>query len=128
MNGEKVKREWLCYSLSSKNFTAVFANLLRLILKKIMLASVGYGDWKHAPRDLARHKSSNKHLSCLSTRDAEAGSGSGGNGPFSVEAEAEARKFYRFRFHIRGKNGGRKEIGSAIFRRRANRRSINIKK
>ena len=35
--------------------------------EKIMLASVGYGDWKHAPRDLARHKSSNKHLSYLST-------------------------------------------------------------
>ena len=47
-----------------------------------------------------------------------------GSGPFSVEAEA--RKFYRFR--IRGKNGGRKEIGSAILRRRANRESINIKK
>ena len=54
------------------------------------------------------------------------GSGSGGSGTFSVEAEAEARKFYRF--HIGGKNGERKEIGSAILRRRANRRSINIKK
>ena len=51
--------------------------------------------------------------------EAEAGSGSGGSGPFSVEAEA--RKFYRYRFHIGGKNGGRKEIGSAILRRRANR-------
>ena len=46
-----------------------------------------------------------------------------------VEAvEAEARKFYRFRFDIGGKNGGRKEIGSAILRKRANKRSINIKK
>ena len=35
--------------------------------EKIMLASVGYGDWKQAPRDLARHESSNKHLSYLST-------------------------------------------------------------
>ena len=35
--------------------------------------------------------------------EAEAGSGSGGSGPFS----AEARKFYRFRFHIGGKNGER---------------------
>ena len=58
------------------------------------------------------------------------GSGSGGSGPFSVEAEAEAeaRKIHRFRFHIGGKNGGRKEIGSAILRRRANRGSINSKK
>ena len=55
--------------------------------------------------------------------EAEAGSGSG---PFSVEAEA--RKLYRFRFHIGGKNGGRKEIGSAVLRRRANRGNINIKK
>ena len=56
------------------------------------------------------------------------GSGSSGSGPFSVEAQAEARKFYRFCFHIEGKNGGRKEIGSAILRRRANRGSLNIKK
>ena len=47
-----------------------------------------------------------------------------GSGSFSVETEA--RKFYRFRFHIGGKNEGRKEIGSAILRRRANRGSINI--
>ena len=45
-----------------------------------------------------------------------------GSGPFS----AEARKFYRFR--IGGKYGERKEIGSAIFRRRTNRVSINIEK
>ena len=31
--------------------------------EKIILASVGYGDWKHAPRDLARHESSKKQLS-----------------------------------------------------------------
>ena len=62
------------------------------------------------------------HQGCAS------GSGSGGSGPFSVEAEAEARKFHRFRFHIGGENGGKKEIGSAILRRRANRGSINIKK
>ena len=47
--------------------------------------------------------------------EAEAGSGT-----FSVEAEAEARKIYRFRFHIGGKNGERKEIGSANLRRRTN--------
>ena len=60
--------------------------------------------------------------------EAESGSagsaGSAGSGPFSVEAEA--RKFYHF--HIGGKNGERKEIGSAILRRRTNRGSINIKK
>ena len=41
-----------------------------------------------------------------------------GRDPFSVEAEA--RKFHRFRFHIKEKNRGRKDIGSAILRRRAN--------
>ena len=68
--------------------------------------------------------------SVLKTRDveaeAEAGSGGGGSGTFS--AEAEARKIHRFRFHIGGKNGERKEIGSAILRRRTNRGTINIKK
>ena len=59
------------------------------------------------------------------TRDVKAEAGSG-SGPFS--AEEEARKFNRFRFHIGGKNGGRKKIGSAILQRRANRGSINIKK
>ena len=52
--------------------------------------------------------------------EAEAGSGSG---PFY--AEAEARKIHRF--HIEGKNGERKEIGSAILCRRTNSGSINIK-
>ena len=55
--------------------------------------------------------------------EAEAGSGSG---TFAVEAEA--RKIHRFRFHIGGKNGEKKEIGSAILRRRTNRGNINIKK
>ena len=53
-------------------------------------------------------------------------SGSGGNGTFSVEVEAEAQKIHRF--HIGRKNGERKEIGSAILRRRTNRGTINIKK
>ena len=52
------------------------------------------------------------------------GCGSGSD-PFSVKAESEARKIHRF--HIGGKNGGRKKIGSAILRRRTNRGSINIK-
>ena len=43
-------------------------------------------------------------------------------------AEAEARKMHRLRFHIEEKNGERKEIGSAILRRRTNRGSTNIKK
>ena len=49
----------------------------------------------------------------------------------AVEAvlfSAEARKIHRFRFHIGGKNRGRKKIGFAILRRRTNRGSINIKK
>ena len=62
----------------------------------------------------------------VQTRDveAEAGSGSGGSGTFS----AKAQKIHRFRFHIGGKNGERKEIGSAILRRRTNGGSIHIKK
>ena len=52
----------------------------------------------------------------------EAGSGSSGSGTFSVEAET--RKIHRF--HIEGKNGERKELGFAIFCRRANRGNTNI--
>ena len=56
-----------------------------------------------------------KRLLCARDVEAEVGSG-----PFSVEAEAQ--KFHRFRI------GGKKEIGSAILRRRANRGSVHIKK
>ena len=59
-------------------------------------------------------------VTCLSQ-----GCGSG-SGTFSVEEEA--RKIHRLRFQIGGKNGERKEIGSAILRRRTNRGSLNIKK
>ena len=72
--------------------------------------------------------------------EAEAESGSDGSGTFSMEVkaeagsgsgafsvEAEARKIPRFRFHIGEKNGERKEIASAILRRRTNGGNINIK-
>ena len=42
--------------------------------------------------------------------------------------EAEARKIHHFRFDIGGKNGERKEIGSAILCRKTNKGNINIKK
>ena len=67
MNGEIVKREWLCYSPSTKKLYCFVCKLFASDSEKIMLASVGYGDWKHAPCDLARHESYNKHLSYLST-------------------------------------------------------------
>ena len=66
-----------------------------------------------------------RYFPAVVARDVEA-EAEAGSGPFSVEAEAEARKFHRF--HIREKNVGRKEIGSAILRRKVNRGSINIKK
>ena len=49
---------------------------------------------------------------------------------FSVEAEAEAeaRKISPLPLPHRGKNGERKEIGSAILRRRMNMGSISIQK
>ena len=53
-------------------------------------------------------------------RDVEAGSGS-----FSVEAGSGSRSAKILPLLHRG---GRKEIGSVILRRRANRGSINIKK
>ena len=61
------------------------------------------------------------------TRDVEAEVEAGSErGTFSVEAEA--RKIHCFRFHVGGKNGERKEIGSAILCRRTNGGNINIKK
>ena len=39
---------------------------------------------------------------------------------WSFSVEAEARKIHRFRCHLGGKNGERKEIGPAILRRRTN--------
>ena len=62
LNGEIVKREWLCYSPSTKKLYCFVCKLFASDSEKIILASVGYGDWKHAPRDLARHESTNKHL------------------------------------------------------------------
>ena len=67
LNGEKVKREWLCYSFSSKKLYCFVCKLFAFDSEKIMLASVGYGHWKHAPRDLASHESSNKPLNYLLT-------------------------------------------------------------
>ena len=67
LNSVKIKREWLCYSPSSKKLYSFVCKLFAFDSEKIMLASVGYGDWNHAPRHLARHESSNKHLSYLST-------------------------------------------------------------
>ena len=67
LNSVKVKREWLCYSPSSKKFYCSVCKLFAFHSEKIMLASVGYGDWKHAPCDLVRHESSSKHLGYLST-------------------------------------------------------------
>ena len=48
------------------------------------------------------------------------------SGSFSVEAEAQ--KFYRFCFHIGGKNGGRKKLVLLSFREEQIGGGINIKK
>ena len=41
-----------------KNLYCFVCKLFAFDSEKITLASVGYGDWKHAPYDLARHESS----------------------------------------------------------------------
>uniref|UniRef100_H2YAF9 TTF-type domain-containing protein n=1 Tax=Ciona savignyi TaxID=51511 RepID=H2YAF9_CIOSA len=66
LNGEKVKRDWLCYSPFSKRVYCFMCKLFAFKHDKTMMASVGYCDWKHAPRDLARHESSESHIRCLS--------------------------------------------------------------
>ena len=52
---------------SIKKLYCFVCKLFAFDSEKIMLALVSYVDWKHAPRDLARYESSNKHLSYLLT-------------------------------------------------------------
>ncbi|CAH2319449.1 Hypothetical predicted protein [Pelobates cultripes] len=60
LNGEKVKRDWLCYSPKT---CKVFCALCKLFSKDetTHLTSTGYLDWRHATRDLSRHENSASH-------------------------------------------------------------------
>ncbi|CAH2285606.1 zinc finger MYM-type 1-like, partial [Pelobates cultripes] len=60
LNGEKVKRDWLCYSPKTGK---VFCALCKLFSKDetTHLTSTGYSDWRHATRDLSRHENSASH-------------------------------------------------------------------
>ncbi|XP_014675121.1 PREDICTED: zinc finger MYM-type protein 1-like [Priapulus caudatus] len=57
-NGEMVPRSWLCYSLSTCH---VYCFACKLSNSTGNLATVGYGDWKHAKRDLEQHERSTSH-------------------------------------------------------------------
>ena len=116
---DKLHRKALTLSLASKEEATSFRSSSHVeAASAIIFASATFFS---ACKTFCSDSSFLNTCAAASTFNQGCGSGSGGSGPFSVEAEAEAeaRKFYRF--HIGGKNGGRKEIGSAIRRRRANR-------
>ena len=69
VNGEKIKRDWICYSPSTGK---VFCAHCKLFNSKCgigasALMSSGYDDWKHAARDLARHETSETHIQSIET-------------------------------------------------------------
>ncbi|XP_014678126.1 PREDICTED: zinc finger MYM-type protein 1-like [Priapulus caudatus] len=57
-NGEIVSRSWLCYSLSTCH---VYCFACKLSNSTGNLATVGYGDWKHARSNLEQHERSTSH-------------------------------------------------------------------
>ena len=59
-NGEKVRRTWLCYSLSTGRVYSFACKLLNGVGN---LATIGYGDWKHAGRTFEEHERSLTHCS-----------------------------------------------------------------
>ncbi|XP_012559099.1 uncharacterized protein LOC105845654 [Hydra vulgaris] len=69
VNGEKIKRDWICYSPSTGK---VFCAHCKLFNSKCgigasALMSSGYDDWKHPARDLARHETSETHIQSIET-------------------------------------------------------------
>lgn len=63
LNGEKVKREWLCYSPKTGKVFCAFCKLFSK--EETHLASTGYSDWRHATRDLSRHENSASHAKAI---------------------------------------------------------------
>nr|XP_047133229.1 flocculation protein FLO11-like [Hydra vulgaris] len=62
VNGEKIKRDWICYSPSTGK---VFCAHCKLFNSKCGIgasALMSYDDWKHAARDLARHETSETYI------------------------------------------------------------------
>ena len=62
VNGEKVGRNWLCYSPTIGN---VYCFMCKLMPKQTkdpgIFSNVGFRDWKHADRAISRHEGSKYH-------------------------------------------------------------------
>ncbi|XP_063802615.1 zinc finger MYM-type protein 1-like [Pseudophryne corroboree] len=64
INGEKVQRDWLCYSPKTLKLFCAHCKLFSSDAT-LLLATDGYSDWRHAARDLSRHESSATHADSL---------------------------------------------------------------
>jgi len=60
-NGEKVQRDWLCYSPSTETLFCANCKLFATTHETSLLATTGYNDWRHAARDVSRHENSTLH-------------------------------------------------------------------
>ena len=65
LNGEKVQRDWICYSPSTGKLYCIICKLFSSPNEQSFLASSGYSDWKYVSRDLRFHESSSLHQSCI---------------------------------------------------------------
>ena len=65
LNGEKVQRDWICYSPSTGKLYCILCKLFSSPNKQSFLASSGYSDCKHVSRELRFHESSSLHQSCI---------------------------------------------------------------
>lgn len=61
-NGEKIKREWLVYTETSK---CLYCYVCRLFSKQVTLMSKGTNDWKNIHRKLSEHENSRDHISSI---------------------------------------------------------------
>ena len=61
VNGEKVKRNWLCYSPTTGKVYCFTCKLMSTPKEPGLFASDGFGDSKHSERGISNHESSNEH-------------------------------------------------------------------
>ena len=65
LNGEKVSRDWLCYSPTTGKLFCANCKLFARAQETSQLATTGYADWRHAARDLSRHENSPLHIKSI---------------------------------------------------------------
>lgn len=64
LNGEKLTRQWLIYSESTKS---VFCGPCRLFKQDNQFGNQGFNDWKNVKNRVQHHENSDEHKRCLWT-------------------------------------------------------------